>query len=196
MAQHAWCFPIEPALRLIVDMFEWGSRARAAVEHDLDLRLPHPRGGRHRGAGARLHARRRLHLRRARHRARAGGRRLRAAALVLLGHPQRLLRGDRQAARRATHLGAPHEGALRREGPALVDDALPFPDGRRDAHGAAADEQHRARRVPGAWPRCSAARSRCTRTRWTRRSRSPPSTRCRWRCAPSRCSRSRAACRT
>ncbi len=24
MAQHAWCFPIEPALRLIVDMFEWG----------------------------------------------------------------------------------------------------------------------------------------------------------------------------
>jgi methylmalonyl-CoA mutase N-terminal domain/subunit len=26
MAQHAWCFPIEPALRLIVDMFEWGAR--------------------------------------------------------------------------------------------------------------------------------------------------------------------------
>ncbi len=26
MAQHAWCFPIEPALRLIVDMFEWCSR--------------------------------------------------------------------------------------------------------------------------------------------------------------------------
>ena len=25
MAQHAWCFPIEPALRLIVDMFEWCS---------------------------------------------------------------------------------------------------------------------------------------------------------------------------
>ena len=24
MAQHAWCFPIEPALRLIVDCFEWG----------------------------------------------------------------------------------------------------------------------------------------------------------------------------
>ena len=23
MAQHAWCFPIEPALRLIVDCFEW-----------------------------------------------------------------------------------------------------------------------------------------------------------------------------
>ena len=25
MAQHAWCFPIEPALRLIVDLFDWGA---------------------------------------------------------------------------------------------------------------------------------------------------------------------------
>ena len=25
MAQHAWCFPIEPALRLIVDLFQWGA---------------------------------------------------------------------------------------------------------------------------------------------------------------------------
>ncbi len=25
MAQHAWVFPVEPALKLIVDMFEWGS---------------------------------------------------------------------------------------------------------------------------------------------------------------------------
>jgi methylmalonyl-CoA mutase N-terminal domain/subunit len=25
MAQHAWCFPIEPAMRLIVDCFEWGA---------------------------------------------------------------------------------------------------------------------------------------------------------------------------
>ena len=25
VAQHAWCFPIEPALRLIVDCFEWGA---------------------------------------------------------------------------------------------------------------------------------------------------------------------------
>ena len=26
MAQHAWCYPIEPALRLIVDLFEWGAK--------------------------------------------------------------------------------------------------------------------------------------------------------------------------
>ena len=25
MAQHAWCYPIEPALRLIVDLFDWGA---------------------------------------------------------------------------------------------------------------------------------------------------------------------------
>jgi methylmalonyl-CoA mutase N-terminal domain/subunit len=26
MAQHAWCFPVEPALRLIVDCFDWGAQ--------------------------------------------------------------------------------------------------------------------------------------------------------------------------
>jgi methylmalonyl-CoA mutase N-terminal domain/subunit len=26
MAQHAWCYPIEPALRLIIDLFEWGAK--------------------------------------------------------------------------------------------------------------------------------------------------------------------------
>ena len=42
-------------------------------------------------------------------------RRLRAAPLVLLRRAQRLLRGDRQVPRRAAHVGAHHEGALRRE---------------------------------------------------------------------------------
>ena len=46
-------------------------RARAALQRDLDLGLPHPRGGLERGAGARLHARER-------HRVRRGGRRGRA----------------------------------------------------------------------------------------------------------------------
>ena len=55
-------------------------RARAAVEHDLDLRLPHPRGRSDGRAGAGVHAGQRLHLRRARHRARARrGRRSRRA---------------------------------------------------------------------------------------------------------------------
>src|SRR5438045_9271711 len=26
MAQHAWVYPVEPALKVIVDMFEWGAK--------------------------------------------------------------------------------------------------------------------------------------------------------------------------
>ena len=37
-------------------------RADPALEHDLDLRVPHPRGGLDRGAGARVHARERDRL--------------------------------------------------------------------------------------------------------------------------------------
>ena len=36
MAQHAWCFPIEPALRLIVDCFEWGAR-RAPLWNTISI---------------------------------------------------------------------------------------------------------------------------------------------------------------
>ena len=173
-----------------------GRDARAAVEHDLHLRLPHPRGRLDRRAGARVHARRRLHVRRARHRARAGRRRLRAAPVVLLGHPQRLLRGDREAARGAPHLGAPHEGAVRRQEPQLVDDALPLADGGRDAHRAAADEQRRARRLPGA--RRGARRHAVAAHQLDGRDAraADRSRRCRSRCARSRCSPTRPACRT
>ena len=52
----------------------------AALEHRLDQRLPHPRGGLDRGPGAGLHDRRRDGLRRGGPRARAADRRLRAAA--------------------------------------------------------------------------------------------------------------------
>ena len=71
MAQHAWIFPAEPALKIIVDLFEWAAEHTPELEHDLDLRLPHPRGGRHRGAGAGLHPGQRVLLRGARPRARA-----------------------------------------------------------------------------------------------------------------------------
>ena len=68
----------------------------AALEHRLDLRLPHPRGGLDRRPGAGVHDRRRDGLRRGGDGARPPRRRLRAAPLVLLQHPQRLLRGDRE----------------------------------------------------------------------------------------------------
>ena len=66
IAQKEWCFPIEPAMRLVTDMIEWCSREHAALAPDLDLRLPHPRGRLDRPAGARVHAQGRVHLRRAR----------------------------------------------------------------------------------------------------------------------------------
>ncbi|MEI2721405.1 MAG: methylmalonyl-CoA mutase family protein [Gemmatimonadales bacterium] len=97
----------QPSLKLIVDLFEWTSAAHAAVELDLDLGLPHPRGRVDGGAGAGLHAAptASTYVERGLG-ARPRRRRVRAAALVLLGRAQRLLRGDREVARGAPHLGA------------------------------------------------------------------------------------------
>ena len=70
-------------------------------------------------AGARLHAQGRPHLRRAGGRARPRRRRVRAAAVVLLQRPHRLLRGDRQVPRRPPDLGpraARHASAPRTRG--------------------------------------------------------------------------------
>ena len=71
IAQNEYIFPPEPSMRLVVDTFEFGAARDAAVEPDLDQRLPHPRGRQHRRAGAGLHAGRR-------HRLRPGGGRARA----------------------------------------------------------------------------------------------------------------------
>ena len=105
IAQKEWCFPIEPAMRLVTDMIEWCTREHAALAPGLDLRLPHPRGRLDRPAGARLHAQGRLHLRRAGARARPRRRRLRPPPLLLLQRPHRLLRGDRQVPGGAPDLG-------------------------------------------------------------------------------------------
>ena len=81
-----------------------GHPRAAALEHDQHQRLSHPRGGLDRGPGAGLHHRRRHRLRRGRARTGPALRRLRAAPLLLLQQPQRLLRGDRQVPRRPPHL--------------------------------------------------------------------------------------------
>ena len=78
----------------------------AAVEHHLDQRLPHPRGRLHRRAGAGLHPGGRPRIRPLGHGPRHGRGRFRAAPVLLLQCPQRLLRGDRQVPRRPPHLGA------------------------------------------------------------------------------------------
>ena len=124
-------------------------RAHPEVEHDLDLRLPHAREGLLGGAGGGLHARQRDRLRAGRDRRRPPGGRVRAAARLLLQRPQQRLPGGGEVPRRAPDVGADHARALRRQGRALAEDALPHADGRRDPRRAAAAQQHRARGAPG-----------------------------------------------
>ena len=114
IAQKEYIFPPEPSMRLVVDTIEFGSRnvpqwntisisgyhireagATAAQELAFTLAdgMDYVRWGMARGLD---------------------GRRVRAAAVVLLQRPQRLLRGDRQVPRRAAHLGARDARDLRR----------------------------------------------------------------------------------
>ena len=74
---------------------------------------------------------------------------LRRAALVLLQRAQPLLPGGGEVPGRAALVGAHHARAVRRNESESAGAALPCPDGRLDADGAAAGEQHRARRDPG-----------------------------------------------
>ena len=69
IAQKEWCFPVDPAMRLLGDMIEWSARELPRWHPVSHLRLPHPRGRLDRRAGARVHAQGRPHLRG------AGGRR-------------------------------------------------------------------------------------------------------------------------
>ena len=65
IAQKEWCFPVDPAMRLVGDMIEWCAVAHAAVAPDKHQRLPHPGGRIDGGAGARVHAQGRSDVRRA-----------------------------------------------------------------------------------------------------------------------------------
>ena len=64
IARGTYIYPPRPSMRLVTDVFEFCADRAAALEHDLDLGLPHARGRGDRGPGARLHARRRDRLRR------------------------------------------------------------------------------------------------------------------------------------
>ena len=85
MVRNTYIYPPKPSMRIISDIFAYTSQRDAAVQLDLDLRLPHP-GGRGDGRpGAGLHPRRRRGVPAGGHGRRAGRRRVRAAAVVLLG---------------------------------------------------------------------------------------------------------------
>ena len=100
MVRNTYIYPPKPSMRIISDIFGYTSTKMPKIQLDLDLRLSHPGGRRHRGSGAGLHAGRRLRLHQGRPGRRAFHRQVRAAAVVLLGHRDELLHGGRQAARR------------------------------------------------------------------------------------------------
>ena len=80
--------------------------AAAALQHDLHLRLPHPRGRLDGGSGARVHDRERHRVLRGGSRGRPLARRVRRARLVLLQRPQRLPPGGGEVPRGPAALGA------------------------------------------------------------------------------------------
>ena len=114
IAQKEWCFPVDPAMRLVTDMIEYCAKRMPQVAPGLDLGLPHSRGGFDGAAGAGVHAQGRLHLRGAGDRARSRRGRVRPAPELLLQRAHRLLRGDREVPRGAADLGARAARHLRR----------------------------------------------------------------------------------
>ena len=143
IAQKEWCFPVDPAMRLLGDMIEWSA-------HELPRWHPVSISGYHiREAGSTAAQELAFTLKdgltyvAAGGRPRAGRRRLRAAPELLLQRPDRLLRGDRQVPRGAAHLGARAARDVRRQGPALLADALPHADRGRVADRPAAAQQRR-----------------------------------------------------
>ena len=78
----------------------------AEVAFDLDLGLPHPRGGLDGGARAGVHVGERVRVCGAGVAGGVGGGCVRATVVVLLQRAHRLLRGDREVSGGAAHLGA------------------------------------------------------------------------------------------
>ena len=113
MARGNYIYPPAPTMRLTTDIFEYCHDERAEMEHDLDLRLPHPREGLLGRAGGRLHPLQRDRLRRGGARAGPEDRRVRPPPRLLLQLPQQRLPGGRQVPRGAADVGEDRRGALR-----------------------------------------------------------------------------------
>ena len=159
----------------ITDIFAFCAERGAALEHDLHLRLPHPRGGLDRRAGGRLHARQR-------HRLRAGG------AATPGSTSTRSRRGSRSSSTRTTTSSRRSPSSAPRAGCGRASCAsasaprtrarwmLRFHAQTAGSTLTAQQPENNVVRVDASrrWPRCWAAASRCTPTRWTRRWRCPP----------------------
>ena len=150
IARGNFIYPPEGAMRLTTDLFAY-CREHIPKWNTISIsRLPLPREGLLGGPGGRVHARQR-------HRLRAGGDRRRARrstssrprlAFFFNGHNNVFQEVAKfRAARRMW--AADHARALRRQGRAVAEAALPHPDRRRHAHRPAAREQHRPGRAAG-----------------------------------------------
>ena len=150
IAQKEWCFPIDPAMRLVTDMVEFcaermprwhpisicgyhireaGSTAAQELAFTLKDGFTYVEHALERGLAVDEFAPR---------------------LSLLLQRAHRLLRGDRQVPGGQADLGARAARHVRRPGRAVAVDALPHPDGGRVLDGAAAAQQRRAHGDGGA----------------------------------------------
>ncbi len=168
IAQKEWIFPPRPHMRIIVDMIEFCTRempkwntisisgyhireAGSTAAQELAFTLADGfayveacDGRRH------------------------GRRLVRAAPFVLLQLAHRLLRRDRQVPRRAAHLRAPHAREVRRAR-IRARGSCAFTRRPRAAARPRSNPRTTSCALPSKrWRRCSAERSRCTPTRWTK----------------------------
>ena len=123
-------------------------RRQHELQSHLDLRVSHAGGGGDGGAGVGVHVCERPGICAPCAIRGTQRQRFRAADLVLLRGLHRPVRGDRQVSRRPPAVGAAHEGAVQRQR-RRRSAPVPYADGRRHAHGAAAPQQRGPRRHSG-----------------------------------------------
>ena len=124
-------------------------RQHPPLEHHQRQRLPHAGGRRDGGTGAGLHLRERHRIRSS-----GGGRgtgrgRIRWARVVLLRVPQQHLRGGGQVPGGPEDVGEDNEGAFPRPQSPLHAAAVSHPDGGRNPHSAAAQQQRSPHHAAG-----------------------------------------------
>ena len=193
VARGTYIYPPRASLRIVTDIFAFCERELPQLEHDLDQRLPHPRGGLDGGAGGRVHVRERDRLR-------GGG------AATPGSTSTRSASASRSSSTRTTTSSRRSRSSARRGGCGRASCATASARRIRARSSCASTRRRRAARSPRSsrtttssawrsrrWRRCSAARSRCTATAATRRWRCRPRNRRASRCARSRSSRPRPA---
>ena len=141
IAQKEWCFPVDPAMRLLGDMIEWSARELPRW-HPVSISGYHIREA---GSTAAQELAFTLkdgltYVQQAVDRG-PGCRRVRAAAELLLQRAHRLLRGDREVPGGAPDLGARAARHVRRAQPEVVADAHARADRGRVADRPAAAQQ-------------------------------------------------------